>query len=344
MKFFTKAFFLIFIALAFISCKNKNEKEYKECGIIFNLPAEYEEKGIVIESYGTDVSVYPVFIVNFNYKEKTQSIMQEYSELDESKITPDLIQEFNERYLQHSKTLFTIYLVPTKEYEDISVSGQMPEGLEKIKENDGYVYLLDIEEESTDGMDEQEIAQYKACRQYALKAKDKIKYINVDIGEYTEDFHEDETHTLLPEKFPHFTSKDISGKEITESIFANADLTVVNVWGTFCSPCIQEMPELASWSKSMPSNMQIIGLICDVNDIDNPTLQDALDIVERTGADFLHIISNEDLNPILNTILAVPTTFFVDKTGKIIGEPIIGAMVEEYKSAASKYLEEIEKQ
>ena len=45
-------------------------------------------------------------------------------------------------------------------------------------------------------------------------------------------------------KMPAFTTKDLDGNEVTEEIFAKKDLTVVNIWGTFCTPCIGEMPAL----------------------------------------------------------------------------------------------------
>ena len=48
----------------------------------------------------------------------------------------------------------------------------------------------------------------------------------------------------MPKQMPAFIAKDLQGNEITESIFAEKDLTVVNIWGTFCPPCIAEMPEL----------------------------------------------------------------------------------------------------
>ena len=48
---------------------------------------------------------------------------------------------------------------------------------------------------------------------------------------------------------------------VTNDIFSQADLTVVNFWGTFCNPCIDEMPELAKWNEEMPDNVQMLGVI-----------------------------------------------------------------------------------
>ena len=65
--------------------------------------------------------------------------------------------------------------------------------------------------------------------------------------------------------FPAFTATDLDGNTVTESIFTEKDLTVLNIWGTFCGPCIGEMPELGKWAKEMPDNVQIVGLIIDIN-------------------------------------------------------------------------------
>lgn len=57
---------------------------------------------------------------------------------------------------------------------------------------------------------------------------------------------------------PAFEVTDLEGNPVGESnsIFENTDITVVNCWGTFCTPCIDEMPELEEWTKEMPDNVQ----------------------------------------------------------------------------------------
>lgn len=92
------------------------------------------------------------------------------------------------------------------------------------------------------------------------------------------------------DKMPSFTAKDLNGNTVTDSIFQEKDLTVVNIWGTFCGPCIEEMPELAGWSKSMPSNVQIIGLVCDIEGEEDQTRKDkAVEIMEKAEAGFTRV-------------------------------------------------------
>ena len=142
-------------------------------------------------------------------------------------------------------------------------------------------------------------------------------------------------------KFAEFTTNDIDGNEVTESIFANKDLTVVNIWGTFCGPCINEMPELGAWEKELPDNVQIVGLIVDISSTDNETqIAAAKQITEKADAGFVNLIGgNGAFDELIGSIVGVPTTIFVDKSGNIVGEIIVGADVDRYKSFVNKYVE-----
>lgn len=136
-----------------------------------------------------------------------------------------------------------------------------------------------------------------------------------------------------------FSSADLDKNKITDEIFSAADVTVVNVWGTFCPPCIREMPELAAWQKSMPKNAQIIGIVCDVNSTDDAKgISKAKAILKKSGATFPNVIANQSLAQFLNGIQFVPTTFLVDKNGNIVGDMIVGAQVAKYKKAVEDYL------
>lgn len=140
-------------------------------------------------------------------------------------------------------------------------------------------------------------------------------------------------------QMPSFTTKDLEGNTVTESIFAEKDLTVVNIWGTFCPPCIEEMPELGEWAGNMPDNVQIVGLIIDINGEEDTTHRDlAVTITEKAGAEFPQIIANGEFADILNGVVGVPTTLFVDQDGNIVGEPIVGAYVDGYKAFVEDYL------
>lgn len=138
-----------------------------------------------------------------------------------------------------------------------------------------------------------------------------------------------------------FTTKDLNGNEVTEAIFAEKDMTVLHVWGTFCGPCIEEMAEVGEFAKGLPENAQLIGILCDVSALNSAEHQDALDILKDNGADFTNLISAGEIVKFVRGFQYVPTTLIVDSEGNVRGAPIVGAGVSRYQSAAQRYLDSL---
>jgi thiol-disulfide isomerase/thioredoxin len=128
-----------------------------------------------------------------------------------------------------------------------------------------------------------------------------------------------------------FTTTDLEGNTVTQDIFADYDLTMVNIWATFCSPCINEMPELGELKAEMEDKgVNIVGIVVDVQQSDGSISEDmvatAKDIVEQTGADYTHLLPSDSLNnALLYGVSAVPTTVFVDSQGNIVGDAYVGS-------------------
>ena len=137
---------------------------------------------------------------------------------------------------------------------------------------------------------------------------------------------------------PEFSTTDMDGNKVTNDIFADYDLTVVNFWATYCNPCIDELPELAEWKKELPDNVNLIGLLVNVDEKGSDQYKLAEKIIKETGADYQHLLATEEFDDLISDLVGVPTTFFVDSTGKIIGEPFAGADVDAYKQTVEDYL------
>lgn len=139
-----------------------------------------------------------------------------------------------------------------------------------------------------------------------------------------------------------FKTTDLDGNKIDESIFKDYDVTMVNVWATWCKYCIQEMPEIQKLYEELPENTNII-TICTDGDKEKDTAKAVLD---KVGAKFTTINSSEDINKnVIEYVKGFPTTFFVDKNGKVIGKLQIGTPAEEGKNkdAYLKLIEEAKK-
>ena len=136
---------------------------------------------------------------------------------------------------------------------------------------------------------------------------------------------------------PNFSAKTIKGETVTNEIFASKKITIVNIWGTFCPPCIGEMPELGEMARSMPADAQIIGLILDASE-NSSQIQKALQITQEANANFVNIVPDENLMSFIENVEAVPTTVFVNSKGEVVGRAVIGADVEGYKDELEKLL------
>ncbi len=110
-------------------------------------------------------------------------------------------------------------------------------------------------------------------------------------------------------------------------------VTMLNFWGTFCGPCLQEMPYLGELErKYKDSGFEILGLTVDILDYEgnvlSDVLNDALQIKKDTGITYpVFIASPEIIN--YENVYAYPTTVFVNSNGKALTNPIIGMQTEE---------------
>lgn len=145
-----------------------------------------------------------------------------------------------------------------------------------------------------------------------------------------------------------FSTQDLDGETVDQDILEDYEVTMVNVWATYCSPCIQEMPDLGELSEEYDDEgVQIIGLVSDVlasdGTVDSEQLALAQEIVNTTSAYYTHIVPSTDLYPLLSQITSVPTTFFVDENGKQVGSAYLGAKdKEDWEAILDQILAEVD--
>ena len=153
-----------------------------------------------------------------------------------------------------------------------------------------------------------------------------------DASEYSSD-------VIAPGTVIRFETKDLEGNPVSsEELFADNKVTMLNVWGTFCGPCIGEMPELETIRQEYAGKgAAVVGLVCDVMEEDDSCLQDAFDIIDETGVKYPSLYWNDTMQAQMN-VSAIPTTIFVDSEGKVLGKAIIGADPGAYRTALDQYL------
>ena len=148
--------------------------------------------------------------------------------------------------------------------------------------------------------------------------------------------HDGRSNASVPHSenyFGDFKAETLDGNAVTQDIFAQADLTVVNLWGTFCGPCISEMPTLGKLHNEL-DNVQFVGIVLDCTDRhgnpDAGQVQTAKDIMVQAGASYPCLILNEDLMDLgMANYQYIPTTLFVNSNGDLVGSEVVGAMDED---------------
>ena len=134
------------------------------------------------------------------------------------------------------------------------------------------------------------------------------------------------------QKFPAFEGKDLDGNTVkSEELFSGNAVTVVNFWFTTCNPCVGELAELDALNKELAEKGgALIGVNTFTLDGDKAAIADAKDVLAKKGATYQNIYfgSGGDVGKFVENVFAYPTTYVVDRSGNIVGEPIVGAITE----------------
>lgn len=142
---------------------------------------------------------------------------------------------------------------------------------------------------------------------------------------------EEETEIIDPNAFVPFEGVDFDGNTVTNEIFKENKLTLVNVWGTNCGPCLEEIPYLEEIDEELADEgFQIIGFLAGGESYK----EEAIELLGLLEADYMNLIVPEDVFRTLG-VQYIPTSFLVDSEGNVVEKRIVGALTKE------RYLEKI---
>jgi thiol-disulfide isomerase/thioredoxin/predicted small lipoprotein YifL len=134
------------------------------------------------------------------------------------------------------------------------------------------------------------------------------------------------------QKFPAFEGKDLDGNTVkSDELFSGNTVTVVNFWFTTCNPCVGELAELDALNKELAEKGgSLIGVNTFTLDGDEAAISEAKDVLVKKGATYQNVYFDSDgeAGKFTTNIFAYPTTYVVDRSGNIVGEPIVGAITE----------------
>ena len=134
------------------------------------------------------------------------------------------------------------------------------------------------------------------------------------------------------QKFPAFEGKDLEGNPVkSDELFSGNAVTVVNFWFTTCNPCVGELAELDALNKELAQKGgALIGVNTFTLDGNEAAISEAKDVLAKKGATYqnVYFASDGEAGKFTTNIFAYPTTYVVDRSGNIVGDPIVGAITE----------------
>lgn len=295
----------------------------KTSGFAFQTPKSWvdlnSQEGV--DKYPLDPEAYYIMYMPKEQVDKVNSINKDTMSEDEVRAIKKeaYASEFN---------IFAIYRVNEDEEETVKDAEEYKkdfknnEEIGKVEKNTFYFAYND--EVPTDGFSDED--------------KEDIKKIINTIKEVRESiiiFPPTDPMDDFKASMESFTTTDLDGNEVTQDIFKDYDVTMVNVWATWCKYCVSEMPEIEQLYEKLPEKTNIITICTD----GSTKIDEAKNLLSQTGAKFKTINSNDELQEkVIDYVKGYPTTFFVDKTGKVIGKLQIGTPADEGK-IADAYLE-----
>jgi len=301
-----------------------------------------------------DEYVYEYLGLQFKLSDKIKEMMK----------TKDIVMLDDQSPLDQDLKYALLYFSKLTDEQKNAEIGKMGDGYEKWQESLERIGTIGMFEKS---LSEEEIGKITKCDSHTKLGDSKdgkySYYLSVNSGadaetieelkktsvEITEKKDRPENGFVLAEKsdlentmafmegagntvtdLSNIVTKDIHGKEFSSKDFANYDLTMVNVFATWCTACIQEIPDLVEVQKEMQAKgVNIIGIVTDTVD-DTGENREALEkaklIQEKTKTNYSFLMPDKtNFNGRLNGIQALPETFFVDKNGQIVGGTYSGS-------------------
>ena len=293
-----------------------------EAGVSFELPEVMAEcKGVIDPMYGTELEAgCGIWLSALMYgaatQEKYMELVAKGSNLSEEEIAfvQDRFFEFlivytvdGDRGAAEAEKELTTYGLPTEGLREIGTAGEYHfyAVVNPLKETVEKDIVFD------EGFREDFDAVLAAC--------EDLSWVRVYEPEKKES--EVSGHVIS------FETTDLDGNAVrSEELFAGHKLTMINIWGTYCGPCIREMPDLEELNKRLQEKgCAIVGVVCDVSSAeDEAQVKAAKDIIADTGVTYPNLVLWERFSVDLPAEF-VPTSYLVDENGLVVGSAAIGA-------------------
>ena len=144
------------------------------------------------------------------------------------------------------------------------------------------------------------------------------------------------------QKFPAFEGKDLEGNPVkSDELFSGNAVTVVNFWFTTCNPCVGELSELESLHQELTKKGGgVVGINSFTLGGDEAAISEAKSVLSKKGVTYPNVYfpAQGEAGKFVENVFAYPTTYVVDRSGNIVGDPIVGAITDKTQAATLQKL------
>ncbi len=274
----------------------------------------------------------------YSYGFVTNSLLQEYYEtIRNKKLSREQkikkVDEINSKILPVYSLMVLNTALINKDLKEIT---GYPIN-EVIRKTDKYTQVLAIAKFSKHKLNESDARIYYDMISQVMPIKDSITCVDpIAPREF-----------LMAVKFK-FKTVDINGNKVTDKILKDYDVTMLNIWATWCPPCKAELPEIAKlYENFKDKKCNVIGLTWNLKEGDEKALADAKALTEKSDCKYTILQNNEKIKHLFSTgLTALPTTIFFDRNGNVIASEkediILGSRdLEEFSKAMEKALQSV---
>ena len=308
-------------------------------GFRFRLPGEFgNAKGIFALAGCNEVGgLYPdVYLTEFFYVGLPEDT---FRELDKQAYAEDITDEELEalyeemdQYMLYPLTVATAGNRELEEafYNNCMISEDVEPKRVLIAEKDGYVYYLydysDINEAKLSNLQPEFVEEYRALEAAIQEALAKAEFFVPPVSDATAN-----KGVKLS-----FETTDLDGNPVkSEELFQQNEITMLNIWATWCGPCIAELEFLGELDGRLKDlNSSVVGILYDGDDEGAVDAGKAL--LAENDAENLNLMPPKGLDEMVR-IGGVPTSLLVDQSGTVL-VCIVGANTDAYEPVIQNLL------
>ena len=241
----------------------------------------------------------------------------------------------------------TIFSENTELWDKVFMAAD--KGMAMIEDGKNYGdFLLDTIEDAKEQFTAQEYELLKKSAEEISNIESRLTMIEEKYPEVMQYSLDGDMSMTAPsddgsmQKFPAFEGKDLDGNTVkSDELFSGNAVTVVNFWFTTCNPCVGELAELDALNKELAEKGgALIGINTFTLDGNETAISEAKDVLAKKGATYQNVYFDSDgeAGKFTTNIFAYPTTYVVDRSGNIVGDPIVGAITEKSQAQALQTL------